>query len=559
VATRIGYSYTRYSSAEQGAGDSVARQTRLTAAWCKRHDVQLDTTRTFLDRGKSAYHGKHRENGAALAAFLREVERGDIPAGSVLIVENLDRLSRENPWRSLQLLCSLVNAGITVAALSPTEAIFEQESDLTKLFLATVEFGRGHSESKAKADRMSSLWAEKRRAVREKTRTILTRVTPGWIEIRNGKMVPIPERVTIIKRMFSLTLKGYGLSLVVRELDREKVPTWGNSQNGWSKRYIHKILSGRAVLGELQPIDGEPVPGYFPAVIDESIWVQAQAAMARRKHKHGPIGEKVAALFSGLLYQAVTGDRLRIGWRTQGSGQGLRAQRVLQSTRSMEGAARSLTFPSGVFEEAVLKLLKEVNPADVLGKEPEPESAAVAGELARKEQRARELQAELIGDEGDMSILARSARKLDEDIKRLKKRLAELRQKEANPRVNAWSEASSLFDVAKDEPSRLRLRELLRQIVTEIWVLVVPRRSHRFAVVQVFFEGDGWRDYVIHYQAKAFRRPGSWCARSLPKDLAARGWDLRCKSDAEDLTKLLNDYDIEKLLNYMRLQGNPAD
>src|SRR5262245_48183923 len=163
---RIGYSYLRYSSPEQGEGDSVRRQNKSAADWCKRHDVQLDANRTYLDRGRSAYHGRHRQRGGALAAFLAEVERGDIPPGSVLIIENLDRLSRENPWDSVPLLCSLVNAGIAVASLHPTEMLFERGCDLTSLILAVVEFGRSHSESASKANRMGEVWGAKRAAAR---------------------------------------------------------------------------------------------------------------------------------------------------------------------------------------------------------------------------------------------------------------------------------------------------------------------------------------------------------------------------------------------------------
>ena len=47
---------------------------------------------------------------ARCASFLSEVERGDIPRGSVLIIENLDRLSRENPWDSVRSLCSHIEA-----------------------------------------------------------------------------------------------------------------------------------------------------------------------------------------------------------------------------------------------------------------------------------------------------------------------------------------------------------------------------------------------------------------------------------------------------------------
>ncbi|MGD0039432.1 MAG: recombinase family protein, partial [Isosphaeraceae bacterium] len=388
---RPGYSYLRYSSLPQGEGDSIRRQTKDAADWCKRHDdVQLDTSRTYLDRGRSAYHGRHRQRGGALAAFLAEVETGHIPRGSVLIIENLDRLSRENPWDAVPLLCGLVNAGITVVTLSPSEMTFERGCNLTALVLAVVEFGRGHSESASKSDRLHAVWAEKRRAVREEG-AIMTRSLPAWIKRQGDKLVLVPERATIVRRMFCLALQGHGLSLIVKELTRDGVATWGRG-SVWKKGYIHKIISGRVVLGEYQPLrdgksEGDPLAHYFPAAIDESTWLQAQAALARRKDKPGPIGEKVATLFGGLLKDAATGDHLRIAWHTGGTAKDRRKRRVLVNARSMEGACPGVSFPHEIFEQAVLSLLKEVNPADVLGKEPQSESAAVAADLAVKDQR----------------------------------------------------------------------------------------------------------------------------------------------------------------------------
>jgi DNA invertase Pin-like site-specific DNA recombinase len=558
MTTRIGYSYLRYSAPQQGDGDSIRRQTKVTADWCKRHDVQLDTSRTFLDRGRSAYHGRHRLKGGALAAFLSEVENGQIPRGSALIIENLDRLSRENPWDAISLLTGLVNAGISVVTLSPVEMTYERGCDLTMLMMAIIEFGRGYSESKAKADRLNAVWDEKRKALRENG-AILTRKLPAWIKELGGKLVLIPDRARLVRRMFDLALRGYGLSLIVRELTADKEPVWGRSKHGWSKAYVHKIISGRAVLGEYSPIrngkpDGDLLPDYYPAVIDEATWHQAQGALARRKDKRGPVGEKVATLFGGLLRDAITQDHLRIAWQTRGvKGKTRCKRRVLVTAKSMEGAAPSLSFPHEIFEQAILSLLKEVNPADVLGKEPESESAAVAAELAVKEQRMRLIEAELVGDEGDVPVLIRSARKLSEECDGLRKRLAAIRQKEANPRGVAWSEALTLLDVAKDETGRLRLRELLRTIIEEMWILIVPRRSHRFAAIQVHFAGDGRRNFLVWYKAAGHGRKGDWAAVSAREDLVPGKLDLSRRTDAAALSKLLVAADIDVLVR--RIKG----
>ena len=93
----LAYSYLRFSTVEQAKGDSIRRQTEATAAWCNRNKITLDTSISLRDEGVSAYRGKHRENADthALAALLQAVKSGRIPAGSYLVVESLDRLSRE--------------------------------------------------------------------------------------------------------------------------------------------------------------------------------------------------------------------------------------------------------------------------------------------------------------------------------------------------------------------------------------------------------------------------------------------------------------------------------
>ena len=199
-----------------------------------------------------------------------------------------------------------------------------------------------------------------------------------------------------------------------------------------------------------------------------------------------------------------------------------------------------------------LSLLSEVNPADVLGKEPESEGASVAAELAVKEQRIRLIEAELTGDGHDIPAIVRSLRSLSDECNGLRKRLAEIRQKEANPRSVAWAETLSLLDVAKDEASRLRLRELLRTIVEEVWILIVPRKSHRLAAVQVYFRGDGRRDYLIHYQSAGHCREGGWSARSLPSDVSPKDLDLRRKKDVKGLEKMLGAIDLDLLVKAMR-------
>src|SRR5438874_134307 len=94
----LAFSYLRFSSPEQAKGDSVRRQDALRDAWLAKSGAVLDTSLTLHDKGVSAFTGKHRQNPDrhALAAFLKLIEAGKVPHGSYLLIENLDRLSRED-------------------------------------------------------------------------------------------------------------------------------------------------------------------------------------------------------------------------------------------------------------------------------------------------------------------------------------------------------------------------------------------------------------------------------------------------------------------------------
>ncbi len=147
------FSYLRYSSPAQSEGDSVRRQTALRESWLRRHPhVRLDDTLTLEDHGVSGFRGEHRTNRKhALSRFLDEVDRGRVPRGSYLIVENLDRLTREQFEESVPAVLALIKAGVKVVQLSPTEIVYESGMDEGRKLLMIMELSRGHGESERKS------------------------------------------------------------------------------------------------------------------------------------------------------------------------------------------------------------------------------------------------------------------------------------------------------------------------------------------------------------------------------------------------------------------------
>ncbi|WP_315856732.1 recombinase family protein [Burkholderia ambifaria] len=86
------------------------RQLEYAARWAADHGMELDASLSLRDEGLSAYHQRHVRQGA-LGVFLRAAEDGQVPTGSVLIVEGLDRLSRAEPLQAQAQLAQIVNAG----------------------------------------------------------------------------------------------------------------------------------------------------------------------------------------------------------------------------------------------------------------------------------------------------------------------------------------------------------------------------------------------------------------------------------------------------------------
>jgi DNA invertase Pin-like site-specific DNA recombinase len=111
------FSYMRFSTLEQGKGDSLNRQTTMAREWSERHGVPLDTELNLTDKGVSAYQGANAETGA-LGAFLDTVKAGAIPRGSWLLVESLDRISREPAVDASYTMQGIIRAGVTVVDLS---------------------------------------------------------------------------------------------------------------------------------------------------------------------------------------------------------------------------------------------------------------------------------------------------------------------------------------------------------------------------------------------------------------------------------------------------------
>ena len=557
--TTLAYSYVRFSTPEQRKGDSLRRQTEAAKAWCDAHGAKLDESTTLHDLGTSAFRGDHCKNPDrnALAGFLKLVEDGRVPRGSYLVIESLDRLSREHIRPALSLLLSLIDAGVRIVQLKPVEVIYDEAVEPMQLMMALMELSRGNSESMVKSQRVGAAWDARRTHARA-GRKLLTARLPAWVAVETVRedsftLAIIPERAKIIRRIFELAIAGLGAVRIVRQLQKDKVPAFGSSGK-WNRIYVRLILGDRRVLGEFQPRsngkpDGAAVEDYFPRVVSDTDFERAAGAAAGRVFLGRGVTRqgKLADPFAGLVRDARDGA----SYIATAMGAKGKNYRCLKNSNAIEGRGQSgRTFSLQAFEGAVLSCLREIDPHEILnGDHGVDESLALAGQLAGVEARIAELEAELAN--GDVAALARVLRGLEARKRELAEALAEARQKAAHPLSESWGEAQSLIEVLNSAPdpedARLRLRSALRRMVDVIYLLVVPRGSVRLAAVQIWFAGGKkHRDYLIVNKAAAYKRKGGWWARSLDPSLAT-DIDLRDPASVQDLATTLERIDLDLL------------
>lgn len=290
------FSYIRFSSARQSAGDSYARQVRAAKAFCDENGLEMAAPREYLffDAGRSAFKGKHLDDTGELARFLGFVDDGTIPPGSYLVVESLDRLSREKVRDALPRFLDLLAKGINVYT-SVDKRLYTKDYNELDLIISIISMSRAHEESVTKGGRVSSAWRNKQKDARE-TGKPLGKLRPLWLDVTPDGYALNPAKVAVVRRIFELSTKGHGSRIIAATLNQEGIASFSagrkNFSGLWGFSTVRHILGSRAVLGEYQPHifidgkrtpDGEPVLGYFPAVVTEDEFYLAHAARSSRK------------------------------------------------------------------------------------------------------------------------------------------------------------------------------------------------------------------------------------------------------------------------------------
>ena len=244
----LAYSYIRMSTDLQLKGDSLRRQTELSESYAAEHNLELVRDFDLHDIGVSAFKGANVERGA-LGRFLEAIETGEVSQGSFLLVESLDRLSRQNINISISLFLQITQSGVNIVTLADNQLYRAgDETEFAQLIYSIVVMARANEESAIKSSRIAAAWKNKRNQIGHR---VMTKWCPAWLRVnedRSGFEV-ISDRVDVVRRIFEAAANGQGSSVITRLLNKDRVHAFGKS-NGWLESYVTKILKNRAVLGE---------------------------------------------------------------------------------------------------------------------------------------------------------------------------------------------------------------------------------------------------------------------------------------------------------------------
>jgi len=331
----IAYSYVRFSTVKQELGDSLRRQVEMAEEYCAKHNLDLHPV-SYRDLGVSAFKRKNVEKGA-LASFIEAVRTGKIAKDSFLVIEQFDRLSRDDANKALRLLLDLVDAGIRVVTLVD-EKIWDKATikDIGNLLLALVYMSRANNESATKAGRLRGVWEKKKKEAANGTaRRIVTSECPRWLMANADKsgFIVRDEVVESIKKVFDMRINGHGIGSIVTRANQEGWPAPGKASvrksgedkedfklralavAGWHTSNVGRLLKNRALLGEYMPHqndpdddnkrialdDDGPILGYYPVVLDETTFLRAQAKADRSGRFPGRRDASLKNWLQGLL------------------------------------------------------------------------------------------------------------------------------------------------------------------------------------------------------------------------------------------------------------------
>ncbi|MFB0598031.1 recombinase family protein [Aeromonas hydrophila] len=451
------FSYIRFSSKEQASGDSFARQMEASRDWCKQRGIEL-SEKNYADLGISAFREKTR---ASLADMLEAIELGSIREGDHIILENLDRLSRQGIDATQEIIKSILREGVKIVSLQDDLELDRSSlNDLVSVIRIALSADLAHKESLKKSERVAAAkQAQREQAKRGKA---INKRLPYWLE-KDGDGYQFNEGVDAVRLMIQLRTDGLGFHKIAMALNASEFkPRWADH---WSDTTIRNILSSPALYGRYQFRDGDGVDDYYPALVSYAEFQAFQGsytASAGGQEHHNHLFGLVRCGACGAAMSKKVSKRKVAG--------GLKHYKGWICTKMLSGACAQ-KIPMMDLDELVIKAVKRLKVSDP--KKVSREANLLDREIDSKKARLSAIELELVSGSGSVSVLSAAASTIDKELKEL------LAQRKDSVRTSK-DEIQALYGL-RDDPERFNIA--LRRVVDRI---------------KVFHKGDSTWHVAIH-------------------------------------------------------------
>ncbi|MBA6145803.1 recombinase family protein [Pseudomonas juntendi] len=333
----IAVPYVRFSSERQSYGSSLDRQENLIVRWLAHNPQYTRYDRNFEDLGVSGSSGKHVEAGA-MGKLLTAIDEGHFPAGTVVLVEAMDRFSRLEPMDTLNHLRSIVQAGIDLVTLDDGQRYDAKSLKGNSLLYLAMKAQAAHEFAVRLADFTVSSYVD--RAREAKKGNPIKRRNPFWLT-SEGELKEV--EAAALEQVFTAFSNGVPL----RALAIQYAQYFGNRQS------LKHALRNPAAIGHWQRtvtaevdgkkkrVPGELIPGVFKAAVTEELFYQVQKLLDDLAKQPSTVARKFP--LAGLLQCAECGANMVL--LRQNSRQQTDAVRCYRRMQSNDKCPNQKTIP----------------------------------------------------------------------------------------------------------------------------------------------------------------------------------------------------------------------
>lgn len=358
--------YSRVSSKKQKDGDGLARQKNLLENFllqnAERLNLSTDGYEFICDLGRSAWKGQQMDENAALGAFFKRVELGELN-GCALLCESLDRFSRENPFTCIGYLARLSEHNVDL--IDVTKNLVISRSDPTSLTMATIYAQRAYEESTLKSQRIKSAWTARRVNAKENG-TYMISNTPFWISVDEQQMKYVfNKNVEIVQEVYRLYLDGYGSYTIARKMNDAGKVIKGKR---WSTPKICALLRNPRCKGDFissslerdyhmntSEIVEEVITGLYPSVVTASEFALVEAKLATHNKRGRVRDDRKMTVLNGLLKCSGCGEAFTL--RTVGKYRYVGCLKSIEKDKSC--TSRAIRYE--LIEKAVIEHAKNLD------------------------------------------------------------------------------------------------------------------------------------------------------------------------------------------------------